>query len=73
MLAVCTASIIFAYFLVKNYKTITKVPAVIKIEPMSDFVLNSSCRKTNASTRVKRTLNLSIGTTFETSPIWIAL
>lgn len=51
------------------YKTIKSVPAVMRIEPISDLTLNSSCRNIKASMSVNKTLSLSIGTTFETSPI----
>ncbi len=53
----------------RNYSTITNVPAPIRMHPISDFIVNSSCKKTNAIKSVSTTLNLSIGTTFEASPI----
>lgn len=55
------------------YKTINSVPAPIKTQPINDLIVNSSCRNTKANTRVMTTLNLSIGTTFEASPICNAL
>ena len=51
------------------YKTIINVPAVISIHPIRDFAVNSSCKKINAKINVITTLNLSIGTTFEASPL----
>ena len=50
------------------YSTITSVPTVMSAAPMSDLVVNGSCRKMNASASVMMTLSLSIGTTFEASP-----
>lgn len=55
------------------YKTITNVPVAIKTQPINDFAVNCSCKNTNARTRVITTLNLSIGTTFDASPICNAL
>lgn len=51
------------------YKTITKVPAPINTQPISDLVVNSSCKNANANTKVITTLSLSIGTTLDASPI----
>lgn len=48
-----------------RYITIIRVPAPISTHPIRDFIVNSSCRKTNANTSVMTTLNLSIGTTFD--------
>ena len=56
-----------------HHRTISRVPAPIRTQPIRDFVLNSSCRKTNANTSVMTTLSLSIGTTFDASPICSAL
>ena len=56
-----------------SYKTISKVPAPISTQPMIDFVVTCSCRKTKASISVITTLSLSIGTTFDASPICSAL
>ena len=70
------------YFLVRqteslysicNYITIINVPIPIKTHPINDFIVKSSCKKTNANTKVITTLNLSIGTTFDASPICNAL
>ena len=55
------------------YKTMTNVPIPIRIHPINDFTVNSSCRNTNARISVITTLNLSIGTTFDASPICNAL
>ena len=55
------------------HKTINIVPAPIRIPPIIDLRVNSSCRKTNASISVMTTDNLSIGTTLEASPICKAL
>ncbi len=55
------------------YITINKVPAVIKIAPMADFAVNCSWRNINAKIKVRTTLNLSIGTTLDASPICNAL
>ena len=55
------------------YNTINNVPAVIKIEPIIDFIVNCSCKNVNAKIKVITTLNLSIGTTFDASPICNAL
>ena len=52
------------------YKTINNVPAVIKMHPITDFTVNCSCKKINAKINVITTLNLSIGTTLEASPVW---
>ena len=52
-----------------SYRTSNNVPAPIKMQPISDLVVNCSCRNTNASTSVMTTLSLSIGTTLEASPI----
>ena len=43
------------------------------MHPISDFVVNCSCKKTNVIIKVKTTLNLSIGTTFDALPICNAL
>ena len=55
------------------YNTINNVPAVIKIEPIIDLIVNCSCKNVNAKIKVITTLNLSIGTTFDASPICNAL
>ena len=57
----------------KPYKTIINVPAVINMQPINDFAVNSSCKNTKAKTNVITTLNLSIGTTFDASPTCKAL
>ena len=57
----------------KIYKTITRVPAARRIEPTSDFKVNCSCKNTKARIKVKTVLILSIGTTFDASPICKAL
>ena len=51
------------------YSTISSVPAPIKIHPIIDLIVNCSCRNTKARISVIITLSLSIGTTFEASPI----
>lgn len=51
----------------------TNVPIVMRMQPIRDFTVNVSCRKTKASTGVITTLHLSIGTTLEASPICSAL
>ena len=56
-----------------DHKIMTKVPAVISTPPRAVFRVIFSCKKTKASTMVMTTLNLSMGTTRETSPIWMAL
>ena len=56
-----------------NYITIINVPIPIKTHPINDFIVKSSCKKTNANIKVITTLNLSIGTTFDASPICNAL
>ena len=56
-----------------GHKIMTKVPAVISTPPRAVFRVIFSCKKTKASTIVMTTLNLSMGTTRETSPIWMAL
>ena len=38
-------------------------------QPIRDLGVKRSCRNTNASTSVMTTLSLSIGTTFDASPI----
>ena len=43
------------------------------MQPIIDFNVNCSCKKTNASIIVIITLNLSTGTTFDASPICNAL
>lgn len=53
--------------------TIISVPAPMRIQPISDFAVKSSWRNTKASIRVITVLSLSMGTTFETSPICRAL
>ena len=54
---------------VEGYRTITKVPMPMRIHPISDFAVNSSCRNVKARINVMTTLRLSMGTTFEASPI----
>jgi hypothetical protein len=53
---------------VHDYITIINVPIPIRIHPINDLIVNSSCKNTNAKIKVITTLNLSIGTTFEASP-----
>ena len=55
------------------HSTMNSVPAPIRMQPIRDFAVNSSCRKTKASTKVITTLSLSMGTTFEVSPTCRAL
>ena len=59
--------------IVSFYITINIVPAPIRTQPINDLTVNSSCRKAKASINVIITDNLSIGTTFDTSPACIAL
>lgn len=56
-----------------THNTRTKVPIVISNPPIIDFVFMVSPKIKNAKTILITTLNLSIGTTFEASPIWSAL
>ena len=56
-----------------RYKTIISVPAPIKMHPINDLVVNVSCKNTNANISVITTLNLSIGTILDASPICNAL
>ena len=57
-----------------NLCTVTiKVPIPIKIHPIKALAVNSSCKNIKAKTNVIITLNLSIGTTFDASPICNAL
>ena len=51
-----------------NQRIITKVPAVIRIPPITVLNVKSSLRITKASIIDITTLNLSIGTTFDASP-----
>ena len=51
------------------HSTISRVPAVIRIQPTRDLAVNFSWRNTKASTRVRMVLILSMGTTLEASPI----
>ena len=51
------------------HRTISNVPAPIRMQPISECTVNFSCRKTKASTSVMTTLSLSTGTTREASPI----
>lgn len=55
------------------YNTVKSVPNPIKTQPIKVFGVNFSCRKINARINVKIILNLSMGTTFDTSPKEIAL
>ncbi len=59
----------FLFGQAEGYRTISSVPMPIRTQPITEFTVNFSCRKTKASTRVMTTLSLSIGTTLETSPI----
>ena len=56
-----------------NHNTINSVPAPMSTQPATVFTDTVSCRNTNASTSVITTDSLSIGTTFDTSPICSAL
>ena len=51
-----------------NQRIITKVPAVIRIPPITVLNVKFSLRITKASIIDITTLNLSIGTTFDASP-----
>ena len=55
------------------YITISNVPKPIRIHPINDLVVNCSCKKTKAKTKVITTLSLSTGTTLDASPICKAL
>ncbi len=55
------------------YNTIISVPSVIKPPPAIVFGVICSCKIKNAGIMVITILSLSIGTTFETVPSWIAL
>lgn len=54
---------------IRYHKTISSVPAPMSKQPIRDLGVKRSCRNTNASTSVMTTLSLSIGTTFDASPI----
>ena len=56
-------------FFIRYHKTISSVPAPMSRQPIRDLGVKRSCRNTNASTSVMTTLSLSIGTTFDASPI----
>ena len=56
-------------FFIRCHKTISSVPAPMSRQPIRDLGVKRSCRNTNASTSVMTTLSLSIGTTFDASPI----
>ena len=55
------------------YRTITRVPMPMRMQPMMDLVVTASCRNTKARIRVMTTLSLSMGTTLDASPICSAL
>lgn len=65
--------IYFHPYYIRNYSTMTSVPAPIRIQPTMDFAVKSSCKNTNARISVSTTLNLSTGTTLDASPICSAL
>lgn len=54
---------------IRYHKTISSVPAPMSRQPIRDLGVKRSCKNTNASTSVMTTLSLSIGTTFDASPI----
>ena len=56
-------------FFIRYHKTISSVPAPMSRQPIRDLGVKRSCKNTNASTSVMTTLSLSIGTTFDASPI----
>ena len=56
-----------------DYKIITKVPIVIKMQPMIVLNVGTSCRKKKAKTRVMTRLNLSTADTSVALPICKAL
>ena len=56
-------------FFIRYHKTISSVPAPMSKQPIRDLGVKRSCRNMNASTSVMTTLSLSIGTTFDASPI----
>ena len=56
-----------------SYKISTKVPIVMSVPPIIALRVTTSFNTTNARTMVITTLNLSMGTTFDASPIYNAL
>ena len=61
---VLTDAIVLSFLYLKSlHSTITNVPAPISRQPTSDFTVNCSCRKMNASASVMSTDSLSMGTT----------
>jgi len=56
-------------FFIRYHKTISSVPAPMSRQPIRDLGVKRSCKNTNASMSVMTTLSLSIGTTFDASPI----
>ncbi len=57
----------------EDYKIITKVPIVIRIQPITVLNVRISCRKKKARTRVMTRLNLSTADTSVALPICRAL
>ena len=51
------------------YSIMQSVPAAIRMPPITPLTVTVSCRTTNARIIVITTLSLSIGTTFDASPI----
>ena len=51
------------------YHTIMIVPVAISAHPMSDFIVNVSCKKKKANINVKTMLNLSTAATSVALPI----
>ena len=51
------------------YQTIIIVPVAISAHPMSDFIVNVSCKKKTANINVKTILNLSTAATSVALPI----
>ena len=54
------------------HRAMTSVPAPMRRQPITDLGVNFSWRNTAAITSVMTTLNLSMGTTLDTWPIWMA-
>ena len=51
------------------HKAMINVPIPMNIHPIKDCTVNFSCNKRKANSIVITILNLSMGTTFDTSPI----
>ena len=69
----CNVSSVRELSLIHIYKAMINVPIPMNIHPIKDFTVNFSCNKRKANSIVITILNLSMGTTFDTSPICRAL